>query len=212
MLISAIILLLPTLCASVPHAHKHRHDLKLFARDSPSTTTAALTMISSTDYGFSLSGTATPCSGSNCATPIALPPSVTCPSSNGTAYTSTPQDDHYTIICDIDFIGQNIYPFVLATSFDDCITQCEDFNLHSANGDTRCAGFVFAPERVNDADNCYLKSALNSAIPASISLVGATIGTSTATYTVTSASPISSKSVLVLLPLSRLDNVPRLMP
>ena len=197
MLISAILLLLPNLCASVPHVHKHHHGPKLFPRDNPSIPTAALSTTSSslsTDYGFSLSGTASPCSGSNCATPTALPASVTCPASNGTAYISTAQNDHYNIICNVDFIGQNIYPFVLATSFDDCMTQCENFNIHNANYNTRCAGFVFAPERVNDADDCYLKSAFNSAVSATISLIGATTVTPTATSTVAAASTISSKS------------------
>ena len=55
------------------------------------------------------------------------------------------------------------------------MSQCETFNLEHQNSSNRCAGFVFAPERVRDADDCYLKSSLSSAVPATLSLIGATL-------------------------------------
>jgi hypothetical protein len=186
MLISAILLLLANICASAPHAHKNYHENKLFARTPLSATTSSPTVASSgllDIYATFLSGSASPCSQTACATASPSHSLNKCPTENNTSYSLKPGVDTYTVICDVDFVSQNIYPFVLATSFEACLTQCEEFNLKSANGGPRCAGFVYAPERVNDTDDCYLKSALNSAVPATISLIGATIGTATSAAT-----------------------------
>lgn len=190
MLVSVVLFLLPDLCGAAPHAHKHRHDPKPFAREATTAASFSLDNISS----ISLSGSASPCSGSsNCATPTVSPPSVTCPSSNNTVYVASAQDANYTVICDIDFVGQNIYPFVLASSFEDCMTQCESFNQENIDGQTRCAGFVFSPGRVHDVDDCYLKSALASAMHGTIPLEGATLATSVFIQTTTLLSTSSSK-------------------
>ena len=163
MLAAALLFLIAT---CVPHAHKHRHGHDLVARGDtagPSTTI---------EY---LADSATPCSSTSCVTPTPLPSTNACPSKNNSAYTSISDGDQYTILCDVDFIGQNIFPFVLASTFENCMSQCETYNNNNGDSGTKCAGFVFAPDRVNDADDCYLKSALKSAVPATISLVGATL-------------------------------------
>jgi hypothetical protein len=186
MLISAILLLLPSIGTSAPHAHNHYHENKLFARATLSTTTDSPTTTSSgllDNYAAFLSGSASLCSETACATASPSNTLNRCPSENNTSYSLKPGVETYTVICDIDFVSQNIYPFVLASSFEACLTQCEEFNLKSANGGPRCAGFVYAPERVNDADDCYLKSALTNPVPATISLIGATIGSSTSAAT-----------------------------
>lgn len=123
-----------------------------------------------------------PCLKGHCATDTPLPEPLSCYAANGTTFDEQPGGTNYTLICDIDFPGQNIYPFVLAGSFDDCLSQCEEYNARN-NSSSHCAGFVFAPDRVNDSDDCYLKSSLSDPLPATIHLVGATIATPASTCT-----------------------------
>ncbi|RMZ79625.1 hypothetical protein DV737_g3326, partial [Chaetothyriales sp. CBS 132003] len=80
--------------------------------------------------------------------------------------------EKYSIICNVDFPGQNIFPFLKVASFNQCKSKCEEYD--GSNDGISCAGFVFAPERVNGADDCYLKSSLDYPMSATISLVGAT--------------------------------------
>ena len=199
MLLSIVLLLLPDLCASAPHTHQHRHEDKVFARTALSTFTTSLTATSSVTldgYGTFISGSASPCLGIACATATPSIPSRICPTENNTSDSLTPGTNPYTVVCNVDYVNQNIYPFVLATSFEACLAQCEEFNLKNADGEVQCAGFVFAPERVNDADDCYLKSSLESAVPATISLIGAALATTTSTAVSTMSGVNSSKSLL----------------
>ncbi|EXJ85616.1 hypothetical protein A1O1_05982 [Capronia coronata CBS 617.96] len=117
---------------------------------------------------------ATPCTGTDCASPSLLPDILPCNAANGTTLLEQTRKANYTILCDIDYPDQNIYPFVPAGSFQECLTQCEIRNQASSAG-SHCAGFVFAPDRVHEADNCYLKSSVEDPIPATIHLVGATL-------------------------------------
>jgi hypothetical protein len=170
MLIATILSFL-NLCAGKPLLiHKHRRFHGLAGRD------VATAASSTTIYYASATAAATPCSGADCtaATPVSI--NLNCGAANGTTYTKVPEMDNYTMICNIDFPAQNIYPFVLAGSFEECLSQCEKVN-HQDTG-THCAGFVFAPERIGDADDCYLKPSLNQPNPATISLIGATLTTS----------------------------------
>lgn len=145
-------------------------------------------------YGVYLTGPAFSCFGPACATASPSPSPIICPAKTNASFSITADVNiTYTVIRDIEFVWQNIYPFVLATSFEACLTQCEESNLQNANGSTRCAGFVYAPGRVNDADNCYLKSPLNSPIPATISLIGATLGTATSTTIMLTSTTSTSK-------------------
>lgn len=164
-----LMVILP-LVASVdggPHAHKHYHKDKVIARATTATTADATLSLGP--------GPATPCSGPVCAT--AGPASLhLCPANNDTAWTGSSTVQDYTVICDIDFPAtHNIYPFVLAGSFEECMAQCESFNAKNDRGEIRCEGFVFAPGRVLYSDNdCYLKSSLEYPSSATISLIGAT--------------------------------------
>jgi hypothetical protein len=100
-----------------------------------------------------------------------------CGSINGTTFlSSSPDGTQYTFLCDIDFPGQDIYPFHLTTSFDECVTLCEEYNKNVSNHD-HCAGLLFASDRIMGVDDCYLKSSLNNATPASIHLLGGMINT-----------------------------------
>lgn len=192
---SAILLVLANICTSAPHAHQHNHD-ELLARTALSAATTYPPATSSgllEGYDVYLTGSAIPCSGTACATASPSPAPISCPAIANASFSITPDVGTYTVICDIDFIGQNIYPFVLATSFEACLAQCEEFNLETVNGSTQCAGFVYAPGRVNDADDCYLKSSLNSPVRATISLIGATLGAATSTTTSFASTTNTSK-------------------
>jgi hypothetical protein len=169
--------------AGQPHVHKHQHFHGLAVRDGLATSTTSFLAI---DSGTIVTATASPCSGSSCAKATHTAGNVDCAAANGTSYTEVPEIDNYTIICNIDFPDQNIYPFILAGSFEDCLLQCEKVNRGK---EAHCEGFVFVPERIGDSDDCYLKSALKSPGPATISLIGATLATSAA-----SAASIASNS------------------
>jgi len=94
----------------------------------------------------------------------------------------------WTMLCDTDFFAQDLYPFLLAKSFENCLNYCEAYNKE--HGEGRCAGFVFAPERSNLDDDCYLKSSLDNAIyPATLHLLGAALLSNTVTSAVVSPLP-----------------------
>ena len=154
------------------HGHKHHHDDTVIARATTPTVSLVTSTVTIGGSGSLLQGAATPCSGSGCAT--AVPTSKICPAGNETAWTEIATAQNYTVICDVDFPAQNIYPFVLAGSFEECMAQCESYNAENTGRDVHCEGFVFAPERVYSADDCYLKSSLDHPFPATIPLVGAT--------------------------------------
>ncbi|KIW15360.1 hypothetical protein PV08_05406 [Exophiala spinifera] len=134
-----------------------------------------------------------PCLNGPCATAIPPLEKLSCYAVNGTVFFNNATN--YTLLCDVDFPAQNIYPFVLAGSFSECLEQCESFNRKNVSG-TRCVGFVFAADRLHDADDCYLKSSLNEPIPATIHLVGATMATSTSACTKTPKSNSETRSML----------------
>jgi hypothetical protein len=142
---------------------------------TPAVTPAATLAATPVGDAALFEGPATPCSGvfQGCAT--AVPDSaLMCPRRNQTAWTESSTAQKYTITCDVDFPAQNIYPFVLAGSFEECMKQCESFNAKNSAGRVRCEGFVFAPERILFSDDCYLKSSLNHPSSATIYLIGAT--------------------------------------
>lgn len=121
------------------------------------------------------------CTGTTCVTATPTPSETTCDSAQN-EFSNVDGADGFRVICNVDFHGQDIYPFILAGSFKQCLTSCQDHN--EDHNDTKCAGFVYAPDRANGADDCYLKSSLNEPIVASIRLIGATM---TATTTVSSS-------------------------
>ncbi|KAI1629112.1 hypothetical protein EDD37DRAFT_37068 [Exophiala viscosa] len=165
-----------TLSTTSPHGSHHVHAAHNREENPTSTTqypTPAKAQVSLNPVS--------PCFNGHCATDTPLPEILPCYAANGTTFNEE-SSTNYTLICDIDFPGQNIYPFVLAGSFDDCLAQCEKYNAEN-NSASHCAGFVFAPERVNDSDDCYLKSSLIDPLPATIHLVGATVATPTPTCT-----------------------------
>ena len=158
-------------CAT--HGYKHHHDDKVIARATTSPLTLAVSGAAQASSLSLIQGTATPCSGSACITAVPTWLNI-CPAGNGTAWTEFATAQNYTIICDVDFPAQNIYPFVLARSFQECMAQCESYNAKNPEGDIHCEGFVFAPDRVGSSDDCYLKSSLDRPSSATIRLNGAT--------------------------------------
>ena len=120
----------------------------------------------------SLGNIAMPClTTSGC---IAAPTqTLSCNEINGLAYTEASNGNNWTISCDVDYPEeQNIYPFASFPNFETCLLFCDNWNL--LGGEPKCAGFVFAPGRVQDANDCYMKYALDNPSPATIHLIGAT--------------------------------------
>jgi hypothetical protein len=172
-LVLAVFFFLLSFVDGAAHGHNHRHGDKVIARATISPLSLAASTVVPAGYGPSLRDPVTPCSGFACATAVPTSSHI-CPASNETAWTDFPTAQDYTVICEVDFPAQNIYPFVLAGSFEGCMAQCESYNAKNADGDIHCEGFVFAPERIQYADDCYLKSALDRPFPATIPLMGAT--------------------------------------
>ena len=144
MLLLCVFLSLFHLSTSHPHGHHHFHPA-LAGRELPTPTIK--NPVPAKD--IVVASPVSPCVNSNCATALPPPEHLSCYAANSTTFIDN--GDNYTLICDIDFPDQNIYPFILAGSFDDCLAQCETYNHKNVPG-SRCAGFVFAPERIKDAD------------------------------------------------------------
>ena len=155
----------PLLVASkLVHAPLHLRQLNLAERDlsvAPTTTNV-------------------PCTGTTCdsATDHPFQP---CAEANGTELAGT--NSLWTMFCDTDFFGQDIYPFLLAKSFENCLKYCEAYN--DAHGEGKCVGFVHAPGRSNLENDCYLKNSLkNVTYPATLHLIGASLLPTTTTSTI----------------------------
>lgn len=120
---------------------------------------------------------ATWCSTGNCIGSSGTQTYQLCDSTGYTTLHDPSSSQNFSILCNVDFPGQDIYPFILADSYDECYACCNSFN--ETSNKTKCMGFVFAPERMNGADNCYLKSSLNNPFQATIPLLGAVFALST---------------------------------
>ncbi|KAJ9609177.1 hypothetical protein H2200_006949 [Cladophialophora chaetospira] len=159
-----VVLCLVTFAATYPTGLTHSHH-RLAGRDEPTPSTKypipANVKVGSAHVGPDIN------------TESGAPTS--CDPSNGTTFIDNVRHwAKYAVICDIDFPDQNFYPFLLSASFDECLEHCEAIN-EDPETEFPCAGFVFAPGRINGADDCYLKSSLNNPVSASIHLVGATV-------------------------------------
>jgi hypothetical protein len=82
----------------------------------------------------------------------------------------------YQPLCDIDFPDQNILPFLWVGDFEECLQQCDKFNMndtydHGRNGLT-CKAALFAPGRFAGSDDCYLKFGLEDPRPANLTIIG----------------------------------------
>lgn len=167
---------IPSLLTSVDcsfHGHQHHHDGKVLARTATPTRPLAVTATPVENHAPLLQGPAKPCSGSACVTAVPVSSDL-CPGRNETAWHESETAQDYTVICNVDFPAMyDIHPFILSGSFEACMASCESYNAEEGHGETRCEGFVFAPGRVQNADDCYLKSSLDRPFPATISLVGA---------------------------------------
>lgn len=108
----------------------------------------------------------------------------------------------YQVACDVDFPG-NDYPFLLVRSFEECVDACDALNVRE--NDDKCLAALFVPSRLNGADDCYLKSSVDSPAPAALHIQGAVLvkaaqpPQSIATYATSSlhvgSTPASSGSV-----------------
>lgn len=131
---------------------------------------------------------------SRTSTTSSVAPSATaaslCPTGNGTSHTSGSFID-YTITCNIDYVD-DIQPFYLVSSFEGCLQKCDAYNYN--NGGVKCVAAIFVPDRVNDLDDCYLKSSLNIPVVPTASVEGA-VRKGVATSSSSASSSASSQSL-----------------
>jgi len=92
-----------------------------------------------------------------------------CPSSNGTTFTSDAGVSYQTI-CNINIPAQDL-PFQSVDNFTACVAACDSINTQA--GQNRCLAAIFTPNRVNEADDCYLKYATNQATTVTTPVEGA---------------------------------------
>lgn len=164
MLATVLLSVYVNLCNAWPHAHKH-DSFHITRRDGAPSATASATPLKDLS-------TIMPCSTTSGCVSVASDAPLPCTGLNGFPYENGPELSNWTITCDIDYPDQNIFPFYEVPDFLSCLRQCESHNLK--NLQPPCAGFVFAPGRIDDANDCYLKYGLDSPQPATIHLIGAT--------------------------------------
>lgn len=120
-----------------------------------------------------------PCSGTDCAAAEVVH-QLPCDEVNGTIFAGN--DTLWTMLCDTDFFEQDIFPFVLTKTFEECMQYCQNYN--AVHGAGKCAGYVFAPDRVNFTNSCYLKSSVNRVVyPSTIHLIAGVLRQTIATST-----------------------------
>ena len=96
-------------------------------------------------------------------------PKSQCPASNSKGFTSG-SGIKYTVACNVDY-ADNLQPFYLVSSFAGCVQKCDAYNYD--NGGVKCVAVIFVPDRVNDLDDCYLKSSLNNPVTPTGNVEGA---------------------------------------
>jgi len=183
-------------------------DLGAYSSAAPDSTTSSQAFVSATaTAGTGSSSSANPFGGSyqsfqlgpfpnpsvssSTASASGSVSSSVCPSNNGTTYTSS-QGQNYKVVCDVDYLNNDLR-FILASSFDDCVQRCDTFNTQS-NGGNKCVGALFVPSRLDDHDDCYLKSSVNNPTPSRFG-ISAAILLSGSSSSLTSSSSSSSAPV-----------------
>ena len=92
--------------------------------------------------------------------------SSSCPSSNGTIFTSV-GGMKYQKICGMNIPGQDL-PFQRVDSYEACVAACD-----ATTGDNTCLAMIFVPSRIGNADDCYLKYATGNLTPTDTPIEGA---------------------------------------
>lgn len=180
MLIASVPLLCLTTKSTLVHDRLHGKNFDIVARDVIDTPT----------------GTISSCSDNACVT-TAPTSHLPCGGVNGALFAGN--NSIWTMLCDTDFFAQDIYPFILATTFEECMQYCEEYNY--AHGQGKCAGFVFAPDRVHLDNSCYLKSSLNDVVsPATVHLIAGVLHPTTATSTMVTPIPAFTSASTIIVP------------
>ena len=114
-----------------------------------------------------------------------------CPAGNGTRYTSD-AGIVYQIICDVDFPYED-YPFQLVDSFAGCVQKCDAYNYNAHH--VQCVAALFVASRDESANDCYLKSSIDSPTGSNLQIQGAIrVGYASSSATNSSSSTIASPS------------------
>ncbi|KAL9611503.1 MAG: hypothetical protein Q9167_003862 [Letrouitia subvulpina] len=96
-------------------------------------------------------------------------PSSICPGNDGIVFQSV-SGITYQTVCGLNF-EDNIMPFLSVDSFESCIQKCDAYNYD--NHRVECVAALFVPSRINNEDDCYLKSSVDNSSPNEGTVVGA---------------------------------------
>lgn len=113
-----------------------------------------------------------------------------CPNTNGTTFTSAAGVSYQTI-CNVNIPGQDL-PFESVANFTACVAACDSINAQA--GQDRCLAAIFTPNRVNDANDCYLKYATNQATTVTMLVEGAILMPNTITFAVAMSGSTSTSA------------------
>lgn len=80
---------------------------------------------------------------------------------------------HFQPIYNIDYPRQDIFPWIWARSYEECLLRCDTYNANNmGNGTIFCKAALFAPSRINGLNDCYLKKSLDNPQSANVTLIG----------------------------------------
>ena len=80
----------------------------------------------------------------------------------------------------------------MVQSYDECVSACDTYNAKA--GSNRCVAALFVPQRLHDADDCYLKYSVDHPTSATVGIEGAVLVLSTQSTTTSPTSTDASTS------------------
>lgn len=116
-------------------------------------------------------------------------PLFDCTSNNDTSV--QPGNVTYRALCNVDFPGQDIFPFLLVPSLEDCISACDTYNNMLTTGTPPCLGVVFVGGRIGSLNDCYRKYGTAGATSGTVPMVAAVTSVIVASVDTASKSTIT---------------------
>lgn len=153
-----------------PHHHP-KHD-QATAHPVPHSSTQQPTLSVRQDGGyesFVIGGINQPTTASVSTSAASIIPSSICPGNDGVVFQSI-SGITYQTVCGLNF-EDNIMPYLSVDSFESCIQKCDAHNYE--NHRVECVAALFVPGRINNEDDCYLKSSVEHSSPNEGTVAGA---------------------------------------
>lgn len=151
--------------------HHPKHD-QATAQLVPRSSTQQPTLSVRQDGGyesFVIGGINQPTAAAVSTSAASIVPSSTCPGDDGVVFQSI-SGITYQTVCGLNF-EDNIMPYLSVDSFESCIQKCDAHNYD--NHRVECVAALFVPSRINNEDDCYLKSSVEHSSPNEGTVVGA---------------------------------------